>query len=187
MFFFRSCGSSKDSTSYQHTFSSSIPLLLHFVFKVYKFLSNCLLRNVIYPNLTHFLVRANLPKMTSPYKTPSILFYFSLTLHLKYINCFQIIKLRTMKLTKRFFFNMVDLLLICALCDQEMFIACLLCTWPFCEDHTHSICIEHDINVADRHIARRYVDLEVRLAHVVMVIKYEVVLLCFQSPTSFCF
>ncbi len=49
------------------------------------------------------------------------------------------------------------------------------------------LCIEHDIDVVDRHIARKYVDLEVRLAPVAMVIKYEVVLLCFQSLISFCF
>jgi hypothetical protein len=74
---------------------------------------------------------------------------------------------------------MVDLLLICALCDQEMFIAYPLCTWPLYEDHTHSVCVEHDMDVVDCHIAGRYADLEVRLAPVVMVIKYEVMLLCF--------
>ncbi len=82
---------------------------------------------------------------------------------------------------------MVDLLLICALCDQEMFIACLLCTRPLCGDHAHSVCVEHDMDVADCHIARGYADPEVRLAPVVMVIKYEVMLLCFQSLTPFCF
>jgi hypothetical protein len=82
---------------------------------------------------------------------------------------------------------MVDLLLICALYDQEMFIACPFCMWPLCGDHTHSVCIEHDTDIADRHIAREYADLEVRLALVVMVIKYEVMLLCFQSLTPFCF
>jgi len=82
---------------------------------------------------------------------------------------------------------MVDLLLICALCDQEMFIACLLYTWPLCGDHVHSICVEHDTNVVDHRIPCGYADLEVRLAHVVMVIKYEVMLLCFQSLTPFCF
>ncbi len=78
---------------------------------------------------------------------------------------------------------MVDLLLICALCDQEMFIACPLCTLPFCGDHTHLICVEHDMDIVDRHIAREYADPEVRLAHVIMVIKYEIMLLCFQSLT----
>jgi hypothetical protein len=91
------------------------------------------------------------------------------------------------KLTKHFFLKMVDLLLICALCDQEMFIACPLYMRPLCEDHAHSVCVEHDTDVADRHIARRYADPEVRLAHVIMVIKYEVMLLCFQSLIPFCF
>jgi hypothetical protein len=74
---------------------------------------------------------------------------------------------------------MVDLLLICALCDQEMFIACLLYTRPLCKDHTHLICIEHDMDIANCHIARRYADPKVRLVFVVMVIKYELMLLCF--------
>jgi hypothetical protein len=74
---------------------------------------------------------------------------------------------------------MVDLLLICAFCDQEMFIACPLCTQPLCGDHTHSICVEHHTDVADHHIACGYANLEVRLVHVIMVIKYEVMLLCF--------
>jgi hypothetical protein len=80
---------------------------------------------------------------------------------------------------------MVDLLLICALCDQEMFIAYLLCTWSLCGDHAHSVCIEHYTDVADRHIAHGYADLEVKLAFVVMVIKYEVMLLCFQILLHF--
>jgi hypothetical protein len=74
---------------------------------------------------------------------------------------------------------MVDLLLIYALCDQETFIACSFCTRPLCGDHTHLICVEHDTDVVDRHIAHGYANLEVRLVHVVMVIKYEVMLLCF--------
>jgi hypothetical protein len=74
---------------------------------------------------------------------------------------------------------MVDLLSICALCDQEKFIACLFCTWSLYKDHPHLVCVEHDMNVADRHIAHRYAHLEVRLAPVIMVIKYEVMLLCF--------
>jgi hypothetical protein len=74
---------------------------------------------------------------------------------------------------------MVDLLLIYALCDQEMFIACLLCTRPFYEDHAHLVCIEHDTDVADHHIARGYANPEVKFTPVVMVIKYEVMLLCF--------
>jgi hypothetical protein len=78
-----------------------------------------------------------------------------------------------------YFFNMVDLFLICALCDQKMFIACPFCTQLFCGDHTHSVCIEHDTDVANRHIAREYADPKVRLALVIMVIKYEVMLLCF--------
>jgi hypothetical protein len=82
---------------------------------------------------------------------------------------------------------MVDLLLIYALCDQEMFIACPLCTRSLYEDHTHLVCVEHDTDVTDCHIARGYVDPKVRLALVVMTIKYEVMLLCFQSLTSFCF
>ncbi len=82
---------------------------------------------------------------------------------------------------------MVDPLLICALCDQEMFIACPLCTRPLCEDHAHSICIKHDMDVADYHIAHGYADPEVKLALVIMVIKYEVMLLCFQSLTPFFF
>jgi hypothetical protein len=81
----------------------------------------------------------------------------------------------------------VDLLLICGLCDQEMFIACLLCTRPLCGDHAQLIYVEHDMEVVDHHIARRYADPEVRLAPVVMVIKYEVMLLCFQSLIPFCF
>jgi hypothetical protein len=71
---------------------------------------------------------------------------------------------------------MVDLLLICALYDQEMFIACPLCTQPFYGDHADSICVEHDMDVADCHIARGYADLEVKLVLVVMVIKYEITL-----------
>jgi predicted amidophosphoribosyltransferase len=82
---------------------------------------------------------------------------------------------------------MVDLLLICAFCDQEMFIACPLCTRPLSGNHAHSVCVEHDTDIIDRHIARGYADPEVRLAPVVMVIKYEVMLLCFQSLTLFCF
>jgi hypothetical protein len=74
---------------------------------------------------------------------------------------------------------MVDLILICALCDQEMFIVCSLYTRSLCVDHTHSVYIEHDTDVANHHIACGYADLEVRLAPVVMVIKYEVILLCF--------
>jgi hypothetical protein len=74
---------------------------------------------------------------------------------------------------------MVDLLLICALCDQEMFIACPLYMQPLCEDHAHSICVEHDTNITNYHIACGYADLEVRLVPVVMVIEYEVMLLCF--------
>jgi len=54
-------------------------------------------------------------------------------------------------------------------------------------DHTHSICIEHDTDVADCQIAWGYVDPEVRLALVVVVIKYEVMLLCFQNLTPFYF
>jgi hypothetical protein len=60
---------------------------------------------------------------------------------------------------------MMNLLLIYALFDQEMFIACPLCTQPLCGDHAHSVCIEHDTDVADHHIVRGYVDLEVKLAH----------------------
>ncbi len=78
---------------------------------------------------------------------------------------------------------MVDLFFICAFCDQEMFIACLLCTQALCEDHTHLVCIEHDMDVVDCHIARGFADLEVRLVPIVMVIEYEVMLLCFQSLT----
>jgi len=74
---------------------------------------------------------------------------------------------------------MVDLLLNCALCDQEMFVAYLFCTWLLCENHTHLVCVKHEIDVVDHHITRGYVDLEVRLAHVIMIIKYEVMLLCF--------
>jgi hypothetical protein len=68
-----------------------------------------------------------------------------------------------------------------------MFIACPLCMRSLCGDHTHSICIEHDTNVANHHIPRRYADPKVKLVPVVMVIKYEVMLLCFQSLTPFCF
>jgi len=82
---------------------------------------------------------------------------------------------------------MVDLLLICALYDQEMFIAYPLYMWPHCRDHAHLVCIEHDTNFADRHIARRYANPEVRLAPVIMVIKYENMLFCFQSLIPFCF
>jgi len=74
---------------------------------------------------------------------------------------------------------MVDLLLICALYDQKMFIECPLCMQPLYEDHAHSICVEHDMDIADYHIACGYDDLEVRLVRIVMVIKYEVMLLCF--------
>jgi hypothetical protein len=74
---------------------------------------------------------------------------------------------------------MVDLLFICALYDQEMFIAYPLCTRPLCGDHAHSVCVEHDTDVTDHHIAHRYANPEVRLAPIVMVIKYEVMLLCF--------
>jgi len=79
---------------------------------------------------------------------------------------------------------MVDLFFICALCDQEMFIACPLYMWSFCGDHAHSVCVEHDTNVTNYHIAYGYANLEVKLAPVVMVIKYEVMLLCFYSLTS---
>jgi hypothetical protein len=82
---------------------------------------------------------------------------------------------------------MVDLLLICALYDQKMFIAYPLYTRPFRGDHAHLVCVEHDTNVTDHHIAYGYVDPEVRLTPVVMVIKYEVMLLSFQSLTPFCF
>ncbi len=77
--------------------------------------------------------------------------------------------------------------MICAFYDQEMFIACSFCARPLYGDHAHSVCVEHDMDVVDCHVARGYADLEVRLAHVVMVIKYEVMLLCFQSLTPFCF
>ncbi len=77
--------------------------------------------------------------------------------------------------------------MICALYDQEMFIACPLCMRPLSRDHAHSVCVEHDTDVANRHIAHGYVDPKVRLAPVVMVIKYEVMLLCFQNLTPFCF
>jgi hypothetical protein len=77
--------------------------------------------------------------------------------------------------------------LICALYDQEMFIAYSLCTQPLCGNHAHLVCVEHDMDVVDRHIACGYAHPKVKLAHVVMVIKYEVMLLCFQSLTSFCF
>jgi hypothetical protein len=50
---------------------------------------------------------------------------------------------------------------------------------PLYEDHTHSICVEHDMDVANCHIARGYADPEVKLAPVIMVIKYEVMLLRF--------
>jgi hypothetical protein len=68
-----------------------------------------------------------------------------------------------------------------------MFIACPLCTWPLYGNHTHLVCIEHDMDIVDHHIACEYADLEDRLALVVMVIKYEVILLCFQNLTPFCF
>jgi hypothetical protein len=74
---------------------------------------------------------------------------------------------------------MVDLLLICALCDQEMFITRLLCTQPLFRNHTHLVCIEHDTNIANRHITCEYANLEVKVVHVVMAIKYDVMLLCF--------
>jgi len=74
---------------------------------------------------------------------------------------------------------MVDLLSICALCDQEMFIACSLCTRPLYGIHAHSVCIKHDTDIVDYHIAHEYADLEVRLAPLIMVIRYEVMLLCF--------
>jgi hypothetical protein len=73
---------------------------------------------------------------------------------------------------------MVDLLLTCALYDKEMFIACPLCTQPFCGNHAHLVCIEHDMDVVDHHIAQGYADPEVRLTHIIMVIKYEVMILC---------
>jgi hypothetical protein len=82
---------------------------------------------------------------------------------------------------------MVDLLLICALCDQVMFIACPLCVQPFYGDHAHLVCIKHDMNIADHHIAREYVDLVVKILFVIMVIKYEVMLLCFRNLTPICF
>jgi hypothetical protein len=66
-----------------------------------------------------------------------------------------------------------------------MFITCPLCTQLLYKDHTHSTCIEHDTNIADRHIAHRYAEPEVKFAHVIMVIKYEVMLLCFQNLTPF--
>jgi hypothetical protein len=102
--FFHSCESSKDSTSWQHTFSS-VSFLLRFIFKVHKFLSNYLLWSILYSNLTHFLVHVDLPRIIFFNKTPSLLIHFSFTLHPRYIDCFQIIKLRTVKLTKRFLFK----------------------------------------------------------------------------------
>jgi hypothetical protein len=99
----------------------------------------------------------------------------------------QIIKLQILKLTKCFFLKMVDLLLICAFCDQKMFIACLICMPLLCGDQAHLVCVEHDTNLADCHIAHRYADLEVRLVFIIMVIKYEVMLLCFQCLTPFGF
>jgi hypothetical protein len=138
-------------------------------------------------NLTRVLVHVDLLRITSPDKTPFLLFCFSLALYPRYVDCFQIIKLRTMKLTKHFLFlNGGPVFYLCP-CDQKMFMACPLCTRPLCGNHAHSICVEHDMNVADRHIACGYVDPEVRLVHVVMVIKYEVMLLCFQSQIPFCF
>jgi len=103
-FFFHSCGSFEDNTSWQHTFSF-VSFLPCFIFKVHNFFSNCLSQNILYPNLTRFLVRANFSKITSLDKTPSILFHFSLALHPRYIDCFQIIKLQTVKLTKHFLFK----------------------------------------------------------------------------------
>ncbi len=100
----RLCRSFKDNTSWQHTFSS-VPFLPRFIFKVHKFLSNCLPWNVLYPNLMHFFVRVDLPRIASPDKTPCLLFRFSLTLPSIYLDCFQIIKLRIVKLTKCFFFQ----------------------------------------------------------------------------------
>jgi hypothetical protein len=102
--FFRSCGSFEDNTSWQHTFSS-VPFLLRFIFKVHKFFSNCVPWSIHYPNRMHVLVCADLPGITSPEETPSLLFCLSLALHLRYIDFFQIIKLRTLKLTKCFFFK----------------------------------------------------------------------------------
>jgi hypothetical protein len=55
-------------------------------------------------NLTCFLVRADLLRITSLDKTPFLLFHFSFALHPRYVDCFQIIKLWTMKFTKHFFF-----------------------------------------------------------------------------------
>jgi hypothetical protein len=73
--------------------------------------------------------------------------------------------------------------LICALYDQQMFVACPLCTRPLYGDHAHLVCVEHDMDVADYQFACEYADPEVRLVHVIMVIKYEIMLLCFQSLT----
>jgi hypothetical protein len=112
---------------------------------------------------------------------------FILRLTSKIIYYFQIIKLQIMKFTKRFFFK--D--------GGPTFDLCLM--WP---RDVHSMSALHATILwrprplilcwawhgrCYRHIARRYADLEVRLVHVVMVIKYEVMLLCFQSLTPFCF
>jgi hypothetical protein len=80
---------------------------------------------------------------------------------------------------------MVDMLLTCALYDKDMFIAYSLCMWPFYRDHTHLVCVEHDTNIADRHIAHRYADPKVRFALVILVIKYEVMILCFLNLIPF--
>jgi hypothetical protein len=82
---------------------------------------------------------------------------------------------------------MVDLFFIYALCDQKMFITYPLYTRPFYGDHAHSVCVEHDTNVVDCHIARGYAEPKVKFAPIVMVIKYEVMLLCFQNLIPFCF
>ncbi len=60
-----------------------------------------------------------------------------------------------------------------------MFIAYLLCIWLLRRDHAHSVCVEHDTDVANYHNVCEYVDLEVKLMLVIMVIKYEVMILCF--------
>jgi len=184
--FFRSCRFSEDSTSWQHTFSSAL-FLFCFIFKVHNFFSNCLSRSFLYPNLTLFFYSCKFSKDNISQQNTFSSVLFLLALHLRYIDCFQIIKLWTVKLAKCFFLKNGGPAFDLCLCDQKMFIACLLCRWPLYKDHTHLVCVEHDTDVADRHIARGYVNLEVILTPVVMVINYEVMLLCFQSLTPFCF
>ncbi len=102
--FFRSCRFSKDSTFRQHTFSSVL-FLFCFIFKVHNFFSNCLSQIVLYSNLMRFFYLCKFSEDNIFQQNTFSFVLFLLALHPRYIDCFQIIKLWTMKLAKCIFFK----------------------------------------------------------------------------------